>query len=562
MDIIKTFVIDQTSHSIDILYKNDEPVFRADQIGKVLELKNVRDAIKNFDVHQKGVVSTDTAGGMQNVNILTEDGVYELLFQSRKPIAKVFRTWVCTVLKEIRDKGKYDVDEQLALIAAEKAELLKQKEDFAKEKEIVIEEKTEQKAIFEKATEDLAWSRHKGFIDTFDNQAVVYIAQIKKDLEPGKHIIKIGASDNLRGRASNLKQTFGGCLILQAYQCNLNYNFEGYLQQNSAVKRFRYKEVIFNDKKSSETFLMTDENIKQLISIAGRNVNAYKTKSKMDEVRQMFDVINQKLDDKNAVDDIDAESDDDPEKKLMTSVVLGKRSASTEDDVEYETRKKQRGFCSKDKQGHKIQRYSEDGSNLLMTYQSMIDVTRDSIFTKPINTNTLLSSARSGKVYYKYRWALLDRDMPDDTVQELDETTGISFERCAYAELDVKQNEILATHASLKAISTMLNLATPARLCNAVKAGKVYGNRIYKRWPDCSEELKNAFIENGGILAAPVDNKNKRVAQIDPETGKTVRVWETRNAIIQSFHISAKVLRTNIASSRVFKGFVWRDVFD
>lgn len=39
---------------------------------------------------------------------LTEDGLYEVLMQSRKPIAKSFKKEVKKILKEIRKTGKYE----------------------------------------------------------------------------------------------------------------------------------------------------------------------------------------------------------------------------------------------------------------------------------------------------------------------------------------------------------------------------------------------------------------------------------------------------------------------
>jgi prophage antirepressor-like protein len=41
-------------------------------------------------------------GGLQDQWFLTEDGIYELLFISRKPIAKEFKKWVRKLIKQIR----------------------------------------------------------------------------------------------------------------------------------------------------------------------------------------------------------------------------------------------------------------------------------------------------------------------------------------------------------------------------------------------------------------------------------------------------------------------------
>ena len=46
---------------------------------------------------------------------MTEKGLYQVLFKSRKPIAKKFTDWVCEVIKEIRLTGKYELEKQLTL---------------------------------------------------------------------------------------------------------------------------------------------------------------------------------------------------------------------------------------------------------------------------------------------------------------------------------------------------------------------------------------------------------------------------------------------------------------
>lgn len=57
----------------------------------------------------------DTLGGAQAVNIVSESGLYDLIFQSRKPEAAAFRRWVTKeVLPSIRKNGFYSADKTLA----------------------------------------------------------------------------------------------------------------------------------------------------------------------------------------------------------------------------------------------------------------------------------------------------------------------------------------------------------------------------------------------------------------------------------------------------------------
>ena len=48
--------------------------------------------IQNIDEDEKVVNNVHTLGGNQEAWFLTEDGLYEVLMQSRKPIAKAVRS--------------------------------------------------------------------------------------------------------------------------------------------------------------------------------------------------------------------------------------------------------------------------------------------------------------------------------------------------------------------------------------------------------------------------------------------------------------------------------------
>ena len=85
----------------------DAPLFCLGDVCKMLGLRqgNVRERL------EKGVVSTEpllTSGGIQMVNFVTEDGLYDVILDSRKPEAKRFRKWVTSeVLPTIRKHGAY-----------------------------------------------------------------------------------------------------------------------------------------------------------------------------------------------------------------------------------------------------------------------------------------------------------------------------------------------------------------------------------------------------------------------------------------------------------------------
>jgi len=115
MEIIKAFQNNELNIHITIKGTHDDPLFRASDIGTVLNISNIRTSIQDFDCTEKVVHKVDTLGGQQEVTFLTEKGLYQILFTSRKPIAKQFKNWVCNIIKEIRINGKYELNKQLEI---------------------------------------------------------------------------------------------------------------------------------------------------------------------------------------------------------------------------------------------------------------------------------------------------------------------------------------------------------------------------------------------------------------------------------------------------------------
>ena len=91
----------------------DKPEWIASDVGKVLEIKNVRQLLAKFSEDEKGVCNIYTPGGEQSVLTVTEPGLYRLIFKSRKAIAKRFQRWIFhEVLPSIRKTGSYSLEQE------------------------------------------------------------------------------------------------------------------------------------------------------------------------------------------------------------------------------------------------------------------------------------------------------------------------------------------------------------------------------------------------------------------------------------------------------------------
>ena len=91
----------------------DKPLFLAKDVANWIEHNKPNELISNVDEDEKLKAIISHSGQNREMWFLTEDGLYEVLMQSRKPIAKQFKKKVKEILKSIRKHGMYATDELL-----------------------------------------------------------------------------------------------------------------------------------------------------------------------------------------------------------------------------------------------------------------------------------------------------------------------------------------------------------------------------------------------------------------------------------------------------------------
>ena len=136
----------------------EEPLFLAKDVANWIEHSSITMMLKKIDEDEKVKVRPKQSLGLLTNNneywFLTEDGFYEVLMQSRKPIAKAFKKEVKKILKDIRTTGGYIVgqenlsDDELL----ERAVMVAQRKIKERDKEIAYQRKQiaemQPKAIF------------------------------------------------------------------------------------------------------------------------------------------------------------------------------------------------------------------------------------------------------------------------------------------------------------------------------------------------------------------------------------------------------------------------------
>lgn len=171
---------------IDVWGSVEQPLFRAKDVASWLLIKNVPDLVKRVDNDE---VHRFNLGSLQGETwFLTEDGLYEVLMQSRKPIAKQFKKGVKAILHEIRTKGGYiassvnDTPEAIMARALKIAdETLKRNEQRVRELEAQTEQQAQTIGIQQKEL-TVAAPKVKYYDDTLASTDCLTTTQVADDL--------------------------------------------------------------------------------------------------------------------------------------------------------------------------------------------------------------------------------------------------------------------------------------------------------------------------------------------------------------------------------------------
>ena len=93
----------------------ENPLFLAKDVAEWIDYdkEKVGQMLNSIDNDEKITSPIYYSGQVRNMWFVTEEGLYEVLMQSRKPIAKKFKKKVKEILKDVRKYGMYATDELL-----------------------------------------------------------------------------------------------------------------------------------------------------------------------------------------------------------------------------------------------------------------------------------------------------------------------------------------------------------------------------------------------------------------------------------------------------------------
>ena len=136
---------------INVYGSAENPLFLAKDVAEWIEydMSSVNKLVNLVDDDEKVRKIVPTLGGPQEAWFLTEDGLYEILMQSRKPIARQFKKGIKEILKSIRKHDAYMTSEVIERTLTDPDYLIRLATQLKEErqKRIEIEEKNINKQL-------------------------------------------------------------------------------------------------------------------------------------------------------------------------------------------------------------------------------------------------------------------------------------------------------------------------------------------------------------------------------------------------------------------------------
>jgi prophage antirepressor-like protein len=528
MEVVKAFNSNNLHTEIVIKGTVNEPLFRASDVGTVLDMSAIRSVIRDFDETEKVVHTTHTLGGSQQVTFLTEKGLYKVLFKSRKPIAEKFQNWVCEIIKEIRLNGVYDLQKQLLQVEDQKA----------KEYELKLEK---QKVI----------EREKILLKEYATiGSIIYIVKVKT-FENKQYIIKLGESRRgVIDRYKEHKSKYEECLLLDCFAVNKSKDFESFLHNHETIRGNRVTDLKGHESELELFLIGKVLSYKTLLDIINNNVKYFnnndtsKIELENEQLKLMLEMKNTNNDNlliqeliktvkqmSGKIDNLEQSNKEllDKFDKTQTKVVTGFNEPLVT-------------------LGPRLQKINPETLELVKVYESVSELMKENNHIKRPSIN---KAVLENTVYNGFRWAFVDRQLDANIIYNLKPTKPTQVQNTGYiAKLNAERTEIINVYLDKKTAAHFNDYTSASALDTPVKSFTLTKGHYYKLYNDCDTILKNNFVEKNG---EPILYKNG-VGQYDT-SNNLIKEFICKYDCIKQLKMSDKTLAKALEKNIQYNGF-------
>jgi prophage antirepressor-like protein len=259
--IVKAFENNPISILHEEINNKKEYYFKATDIAKVLCISQIRSSIQNFDDDEKVVRKVDDLRGVaQDTSFLTSRGVYRLLYNSKKEIAKKFRKWAGNILDDIIFNESTELKRQIEI----------NEKKLLEKEQLLIEHKEQTELEKEELLE-------KTLLSQFPvNTQCIYYGKIDNKDSVGGNLVKFGMSNNLQERVKVHKKTYTNFRLINVFKVSNQIEIENCIKKHPILKQ-RIRNIMINDSNGESM------NYRELICIDANKKDPEFSLEKLDE---------------------------------------------------------------------------------------------------------------------------------------------------------------------------------------------------------------------------------------------------------------------------------------
>ena len=215
----------------------------------------------------------------------------------------------------------------------------------------------------------------------------------------------------------------------------------------------------------------------------------------------------------------------------------------------------------------KVQAYDPDGFDLVHTCSNFVDgvrwlAGREGALVKPASDQGIKQAVERRTVYHGFRWATLDRDEPNDSVQSLEPTA--EAQQCTtelIAMLDWNQTEVLKVFPDQLSASYDRHLNASA-ISRAITNQSMCCGRYFRTWRNVEPAMQQAYLARAELPTMIPPTASRAVERLPPAgQGGDKKVYPSLQAAVTDVARATRdpLLRA-IEDGTVYKGFTWRFV--
>lgn len=539
--IVKAF----ENNNIEIIKQEPNTyLFRANDIGKILELSNIRVSIQNYDETERVVrIAYDQNNRAQETIFLTSHGVYRLLYNSKKEIAKKFRKWVGKILDDIIFTNNKILEKQL------------------------VEKETELQLKIIDHEYDIKITKHKVFLDKMRNKNCIYIGEITKEL------IKIGSSQDIFDRKYDLIDTFGNILFLDVFETN---DFRD-IEQNilHKLEKYKYRDVINGIHISKEVVKLTNEfNYNQLLTIVKNEIKNYVNLQSVEflELKRInlentrYELINELLKKDFAYEEIDVLLNSSPEdhshfnnnsnsNSFNEKNNLNTKSTDVNDTNKHVIIKHENEYVPiiiNNSRGRKIQKIDPHNLNTIVKiYNSMIDVLRDVEYN--YEKTSIRNAIKNNTIYKGFRWLYVEKHQDSNIVNNIIHTVqSQQFDFQYILQLNKDKSEIIEMYDSIYSILKILKISY-RRINKILKEGSLLNDTYFIKKDQCPKELLEKYNKPLKCYKSP---KRTSIKAVNILSKKEI-IFHSKTEIQIKYNVGYQKLNKIIKDNITFLGCKW-----